>query len=158
MKKLLIKTRHFGEVDLDESKIIYFENGIMGFENFKRYTVLYDSQDGGESNISWLQSLDEPALALPVISPFLIKEDYNPVIEDELLNPLGLLNQENTVVLVTITVPKDIKKISANLKAPFIMNADTMKGCQVIVDNNDYEIKHYFYERLQELKEAKGVE
>ena len=127
MKKLLIKTRHFGEVDLDESKIIYFENGIMGFENFKRYTVLYDSQDGGESNISWLQSLDEPALALPVISPFLIKEDYNPVIEDELLNPLGLLNQENTVVLVTITVPKDIKKISANLKAPFIMNADTMK-------------------------------
>ena len=110
MKKLLIKTRHFGEVDLDESKIIYFENGIMGFENFKRYTVLYDSQDGGESNISWLQSLDEPALALPVISPFLIKEDYNPVIEDELLNPLGLLNQENTVVLVTITVPKDIKK------------------------------------------------
>jgi len=153
---MLVKTRHFGEVDLDEGKIIYFEQGILGFEDCKRYAILYDNESGERPDISWLQSLDEPALAIPVISPFLVKSDYNPVVEDELLQSLGDLTPENLIVLVSVTVPGDITKISANLKAPFIINADLRKGCQVIVENSDYEIKYYFYNQLQAAKAAKG--
>ena len=153
---MLVKTRHFGEVDLDEEKIIYFEQGILGFEDCKRYAILYDNESGERPDISWLQSLDEPALAIPVISPFLVKSDYNPVVEDELLQSLGDLTPENLIVLVSVTVPGDITKISANLKAPFIINADLRKGCQVIVENNDYEIKHYIYEKLRAIKSEKG--
>jgi len=152
---MLVKTKHFGEVELDESKIIYFENGILGFEDCKKYTILYEEEEGKRSDISWLQSLDEPALALPVISPFIIKPDYNPVIEDELIKNLEELNEDNIVVLVSVTVPADTTKISANLKAPFIINADLKKGAQVIVENPEYEVKHYFYEELKAYKAAK---
>ena len=152
---MLVQTRHFGEIELDEDKIITFENGILGFENYKRYTLLFDNETGERSDISWLQSLDEPTLALPVVSPFLVKPDYNPEVDDEMLQPLGDLNEENIVVLIAITVPSDIEKITANLKAPFIVNSDLRKGAQIIIENSEYEVKYRFYEQLKAYKAAK---
>lgn len=152
---MLVKTKHFGVVDLDENKIICFENGILGFENFKNYTLLYNDEEGTRSDISWLQSLDEPLLAIPVISPFIVKPDYNPEVEDELLKQLGDFVEENLVVLVSVTVPPEIQNITANLKAPFIIDSEKRKGAQIIVENSEYEIKYRFYEQLKAYKEAK---
>lgn len=153
---MLVKTKHFGEIDLDENKVIHFEDGIFGFEAYKNFTLLYDDEDGERPDISWLQSLEEPALAIPVISPFLIKQDYNPVVEDELLAPLGKLTNENIIILVSVTVPADITKMSANIKAPFIINGDTRMAGQIIVENQEYEVKHYFYDELKAIKEKRG--
>jgi flagellar assembly factor FliW len=152
---MLIKTKHFGEIDLDEDKILYFENGIFGFEECKKYTILFDNEDGERPDISWLQSLDEPALAIPVINPLIVKPDYNPEVEDEYLKPLGNVTEENAVVLVSITVPNNMEHITANLKAPFIINSDEKKGAQIVVENPDYDIKYSFYKQLQAYKAAK---
>ncbi len=153
---MLIQTKYFGKIDLEESKIITFDQGIMGFEECKQYTILYDIEDGENPAISWLQSTQEPGLALPVINPFIIKPDYNPVVEDELLKPLGEINEDNLVLLLTVTVPADIKNMSVNLKAPFIINVDTRKGRQAIVENQDYEIKYKVYDIIQKTKGKKG--
>lgn len=153
---MLVMTKHFGEIDLNDEKVVYFENGILGFEEYKRYTLLFDNENGDRSDVFWLQSLDEPALALPVMSPFLVREDYNPEVEDELLKPLGEFNPENIVVMVSITVPSDVTKMSANLKAPFIINSDSKKGGQIVVENAEYDIKYYFYDRLKAYIAAKG--
>ncbi|MDF2845818.1 MAG: hypothetical protein K0R00_4244 [Herbinix sp.] len=150
-----VKTRHFGEIDLDADKIISFDNGILGFEDCKKYTLLYDDEDGERADITWLQSLDIPSLAIPIVSPFLVKENYNPEVEDELLKPLGDLSEDNIVVLVSITVPQDIEKITANLKAPFIINSESRKGAQIIIENSEYEVKYNFYEQLVAHKSAK---
>jgi len=152
---MLVNTKHFGEVDLDDNKIIYFENGIFGFEDFKRYTLLYDEEEEKKPDISWLQSLDEPNLAIPVVNPFVVKTDFNPEVEDELLKPLGDVTEENIIVLVSVTVPAVIENMTANLKAPFIINSDERKGAQIIVENADYEVKYLFYEQLMAYKEAK---
>ena len=153
---MLVYTKYFGQIDLDEDKIIHFEHGIMGFENLKNYTILFDIEEGDSPNISWLQSLEEPMLALPVINPLYVKADYDPVVEDELLKPLGEITDENLVILLSITVPSDINKMTANLKAPFIINSDTRKGTQIIVENPDYEVKYNIYELLKNRKEEKG--
>lgn len=153
---MLIRTRHFGEIELDENKVIYFDNGILGFEDFKEYTLLYDNEEGERPDISWLQSLDEPSLAIPVVSPFLVKPDYNPEVDDELLKPLGDINDDNIIVLISVTVPSDITKISANLRAPFIINSESRKGAQIITENSEYEVKYRFYDQLQAYKAAKG--
>ena len=153
---MLVKTRHFGEVDLDEEKVLTFEDGLIGFEDYKRYTIMYNNEEGGNNTISWLQSLDEPELALPVISPLSVMADYNPIVEDEVLLPLGELTEENIIILLTLSVPSDITKMSANLKAPLVINADTKKGCQIIAENPDYVIKYNIYEQAKKCKEAKG--
>lgn len=149
---MLIKTKYFGEIDLNEEKIITFEHGLMGFEEYKRYTVLYDIEEGEEAKISWLQSVDAEEIALPVISPVHVRVDYNPTVEDELLQPLGEINEKNLAILLVMSVPSEVKKATVNLKAPLIINSDTKMGRQIIVENQDYEI------RYQIQKEEKGGE
>lgn len=153
---MLVQTRHFGEIDLDENKIITFEDGLIGFEDCRRYTILYNNEDGGNNTISWLQSLDMPELSLPVISPLSVVADYNPIVEDEVLMPLGDLTEENVIILLTLSVPADLTQMSANLKAPLVINSETRKGCQIIAENPDYVIKYNIYEQVKKSKEAKG--
>lgn len=150
---MLVKTKFFGEVELPEEKIVTLDRGLIGLEQYKKYTILYDCEKE-ETNISWFQSIEEPTLALPVIKPWLVKEDYNPVVEDELLESLGELTEENLVILLTMTVPENIEDMSVNLKAPIIINADTRKGTQIAVENKDYEVKYKIYDILQAKKEA----
>ena len=150
---MLVQTKFFGEIDLPEEKIVTLERGLIGLEQYKKYTILYDCEKE-EANISWFQSVEEPTLALPVIKPWLVKEDYDPVVEDELLTGLGDLTEENLVILLTMTVPEDIKQMSVNSMAPIIINADTRKGTQIVVENADYEVKYKIYDILQAKKEA----
>ena len=155
---MLVQTKHFGEIDLSENKIITFDNGIMGFEEYKRYTILYDSskeEEGRRPAISWLQCLDLKELALPVINPILVKPDYNPYVEDELLNGLGELTEENLAIFLTMTIPSDITKMTSNLKAPIVINADTRKGCQIIAENPDYAVRYPVYDQFKKAQDEK---
>ena len=117
--------------------------------------IFDETDDGARKNISWLQSLDEPSFALPVMDPLLIKEDYNPQVEHELMKSLGNLTEENTYVLVTVTVPADIKKISVNLRAPIVINVENLKAEQLIVDDS-YPVKYMIYDILQNKKTKAG--
>lgn len=147
-----IQTKIFGEIDIDEEKILHFTNGIIGFPDLKDFALMYDAEKGEKSNIRWLQSLQEPAFAMPVLDPLSVKPDYNPEVEDELLKPIGELNPDEMLVLVTLTVPKDITKMSVNLCAPIVIHTESRKACQIIVDNEKYPVKYMIYDVLQKKK------
>ena len=147
-----VNTRLFGEIDIEEEKIITFEKGIIGFPYMKKFTLLHDEEEGANAGIRYLQSLDEPAFAMPVMDPFSIVPDYNPEVADELLRPLGKFTQDSLFVLVTVTVPREIEKISINLQAPLIVNADERKAAQIIMEGSEYKIKFPIYDILQERK------
>lgn len=147
-----IETKIFGEIDIDEEKILHFTNGIIGFPDLKDFALMYDAEKGEKSNIRWLQSLQEPAFAMPVLDPLAVKPDYNPEVEDELLKPIGELNPDEMLVLVTLTVPKDITKMSVNLCAPIVIHTESRKACQIIVDNEKYPVKYMIYDVLQKKK------
>lgn len=146
-----VNTRMFGEIEVQEDKIIHFTDGIIGFPDCKDFTLIYDEEKGSRRSICWLQSIDEPVFALPVLDPILIKEDYNPVVEDEHLSSLGVLTEENTFILVTVTVPEELKEMSVNLKAPIIINVDNRRACQLIIDDN-VPVKYKIYELLKARK------
>ena len=124
------KTRMFGEIDIQEDKIITLESGMIGFPDMQKFTLIFDEEKGSKSHIMWLQSMDDPQTAFPVINPVTIKEDYNPSVSEELLKPLGDMKQEDTFVLTTVRVPKDIQDMSINLKAPIIINMSNNRGAQ----------------------------
>lgn len=153
---MVINTRYFGQIDVDDQKIITFEDGLIGFESLKKFTLIYNNETESSGTITWLQSIEEPMVALPVLSPFYVMTDYNPIVEDEVLHGLGELTEENTAIFLTLTVPSDITKMTTNLKAPIIINADTKKGCQVIAENPEYVVKYNIYDVIQEMKEKKG--
>ena len=151
-----VQTKFFGEVELDDNKVIEFPNGIIGFEDFKKFAIIYDIEDDRETKISWLQSLEEPTLALPVVDPLAVVPDYAPMIEDELLKPLSNPADEDLLFLLVMTVPADMTKVTANMKAPVIINTKTCTGVQLIVDNADYPVKYNVYESVQKMKEKAG--
>lgn len=147
-----VNTRIFGEVDIEEAKLITFEGGIIGFPDMKKFALIYDSEKGINAGIRYLQSMDEPTFAMPVMDPLSVCEDYNPEVEDELLKNLGNLDGDNLLVMTTVTVPRDIKEMSVNLMGPIIINTDTRKACQVIVDGDKYPVKYPIYDILQARK------
>ena len=151
-----LNTKLFGKIEIEEEKMIFFEKGIIGFPHCQRFTLVYDEGEvGRQKNISWLQSIEEPAFALPVLDPLLVKEDYSPKVEEQLLKHLGTLEEDDTYVLVTVTATADVKKLSVNLKAPIVINVKERKAVQVIVED-DFPVKFPIYEILQAKKEKAG--
>lgn len=141
-------TRMFGEIDIEDSKIIHLEQGIVGFPDMKDFALIFDADRGEESVIKWFQSMDDPVFAMPVLEPHAMAEDYAPAISDELCGTLGGLTQENVFLLVTVTVPENIEEISINLKAPIIINTDNNQAAQVIMEQ-DYPVKYKIYDRIK---------
>lgn len=145
-----MNTRLFGEIAIDDSKIIHFPGGIVGFPELQDFALIHDTEKNKEGSIHWLQSVQEPNFAMPVIDPLRVKADYNPEADDELLSTIGDVSPDELLVLVTITVPSDLTKMTVNLMAPFVINVATRKACQVIVDG--YEVKYPIYDILQKMK------
>lgn len=152
---MVVNTKLFGGVELEEEKILTFEQGLIGFENLKKFAIIYDLENESNKKVSWLQSLDAPELAFPMIDPFLIMQDYNPEINDNSLAALGEVKLEHLSVLVTLAVPKDITKMSCNLRAPLVINVETRKGAQIITENTEYPVKYYIYEIMTAMKQKK---
>ncbi len=152
-----VETRLFGEIDIEDNKIITFPNGLVGFPDMKKFTIIYDEEKPGKNGIIWFQSLDEPQFAMPVMEPNAVVPDYNPTVNDELLTPLGKLTEDNLYVLVSVTVPKDITKMSVNLKGPIVINTDTLLANQIVVED-DVQVRFPIYEILKAKKEEKAGE
>ena len=152
---MTITTKVFGEITIDDDRIIKFSKGIVGFPDLTDFALLHDSEKGTDS-IHWLQSIQEPAFAMPVMDPLRVCPDYNPEVDDEILQNLGELNPEEMLVLVTMTVPKDVKLMSVNLKGPIVINAEQKTAIQVIVEGDEYPVKFPIYDILEANKKKAG--
>ena len=150
-----ITTKVFGEITIDDEKIINFPSGIIGFPELTDFALIHDEEKGTDT-IHWLQSLQEPAFAMPVMDPLIVCPDYNPEVDDELLNSIGEIVPEELLVMVTVTIPKDIKNMTVNLKGPMVINAAQRKATQVIVEGDEYQVKCPIYEILNKKKEKAG--
>ena len=149
---MVAQTRLFGEVTIDDDKVLDFPNGIIGIEDKHKFAIIYDVEKGEDTAIRWLQSMEDPYLALPVIEPFAILEEYNPIIEDALLEPIDNPKDEDIIVLLTLIISSDVTKVTANMTAPIVINSATCKGGQIIVENPEYESKFNVYNAIQKKK------
>jgi flagellar assembly factor FliW len=150
-----VKTKVFGDVILADDKILVFEDGIIGYPQLRKFALFHDEDSGKDTGIRWLQSLDMPEFAMPVMDPLTVVDEYNPEVEDDLLRSLGNLNPDNILVLVTLRVPSDLTQMTVNLQGPIIINVEMRKGCQVIVDMDKYPVKFPIYDILLARKEGR---
>ena len=149
---MVAQTRLFGEVTIDDDKVLEFPNGIIGIEDKHKFAIIYDVDRGKDTSIRWLQSMEDPYLALPVIEPFAILDEYNPIIEDALLENIDNPKDDDIVVLLTLIISSDVTQETANMKAPIVINSATCKGTQIIVENPEYEAKFNVYDAIQKKK------
>lgn len=118
---------------------IVFEKGLLGLEEFKNY-VIEDVPDNEMVKI--LRSVDDSDISLAIISPFDVEEDYEVDIPNETVDNLKITEEKEVELYTTITLNSDIKKTTTNLRAPIVINKETLLGEQIILSSEKYRIKH----------------
>lgn len=152
---MFLKTKHFGEIDVPEEKFIEFAEGLPGFEELRRFTII-DSKDE-DSPFKWLLSVDVPEIAFIIANPFLIVKDYDFELSENDVKKLSIEKAEDVAVYSVIVVPEQIEKMSMNLKAPIIINRRNKRGAQVILDTDKYTVRHYILEELRRQEVGAGA-
>lgn len=135
-----IITTRFGEIEVDETKVIEMRGGILGFEHLKKYALHIQDE---KNPFWWFQSLDDGAIAFVVINPFVAKADYEPVLDDSDTQLLEIANAEDVVMLAIVTIRQTPFMVSVNLRAPIVINAKKKIAKQVVLDDQTYPVQHY---------------
>lgn len=139
-----LKTKQHGTFTYNEEDIITFKKGILGLEDLKKFIVI-DIKENPVFKI--LQSLEDEAIGLVIISPFEVKNNYEIELKDDTIENLSIASPKEVILYNTVTLNSDIHKITVNLKAPMVINMDKKLGEQIIIDKEEYKIKHPLIER-----------
>lgn len=142
-----LNTKHFGEIDIDKENIIFFSEGIPGFEKVKNYIIIKNPDENIPFN--WLQSIDDPELAFVITNPFIFRPDYDINITESTVKKLQIKSQKDISIWIIVNIPEETENMTGNLKAPIIINNNEKLGKQVLIDKDIYHRRHYI---LQELK------
>lgn len=140
---LKIYTSRFGEIEVDEKKIVHFENGIPAFEEEHEFVILpYDE----ESPYYFMQSTKTPDLAFLLTIPFIFFNEYSFEVDDTTVRELGIKNLDAVFYYTMVTIPNgSIRYMTANLLAPIVLNSETMKAKQVVLEKSNYTTKHRLF-------------
>ncbi len=140
-----IQTVKFGEVEVEESRIFDFVLPIIGFNNLTKYTILEPDKD---TLFKWLQSIEEPALAFPIISVAALDYDYTVDLADNVVNDLEITNPESLLVMNITSIPQDNPRgTTINLLAPLIFNLENRKAGQVVLSGSGYDISYPMFKK-----------
>ena len=140
-----IETLRFGEIEIDEKRIFNFVLPIIGFNELKKFAIIDINKDG---IFKWLQSLEDPTLAFPIVSVFSFNVDYSFDIPDNVVETLKIENVESLLVMNIASIPQDNPKgTTLNLLAPLIFNIDKNLAGQVILTGTGYDISFPLFKK-----------
>ena len=138
-----VYTSRFGEMEVDEKKIVHFKDGIPAFEDEHEFVILPYEED---SPYYFMQSLKSPDLAFLLMIPFLFFNDYTFELDDVTVKELGIKESENVFYYTMITIPNgSIRYMTANLVAPIVLNGANMQAKQVVLEKSNYTTKHRLF-------------
>ena len=146
---MLVKTKPFGDIDVDERQKLDFPQGILGFENLRSFVLL----DAAQPPFYWLQSLQEPEIAFVLIDPVFFKPDYAPDVGPEDLEEIDVTGADEQLVFTIVTIPEKQELMTANLQGPIIVNKRSKIARQAISRNPRWLVKHYILEELAAVKD-----
>lgn len=128
-----VDTYLFGSIEVDPEKIITFPNGLVAFENSKRYTLIQEDAQGASFT---LQSLDEPALAFQIVDPTTLGFHYELQLSDAESALLKSPADDDVVVMQVLFKQESNGKaeIAPNLRAPLVINMNARVGLQKVME------------------------
>jgi flagellar assembly factor FliW len=121
-----VDTTRFGSIEIEEAAVIEFPTGLIGLGG-SRYCLLAREE---EAAFVWLQSIDDPTLALPVTNPWRFFEGYDVVLSDSEASRIGITDPADAEVWVTVRATEVVEDCTANLRAPILISRG--RGHQVI--------------------------
>ena len=142
-----VTTSRFGEVELSQDDILEFSEGLLGFGQLRRFIVLDDPND---EVFAWLQSCENPGIAFPILEPELFSPAYGIEISKGDLEALHLDKQVDGRLFTIITIPNDPTLMTANMKAPILINVKKRLARQCVLQDNNLQIREPIFSKLQQ--------
>lgn len=133
-------TKYFGRVKYRQDEILRFPDGLFGFEEEEKFLLLPFA--GSAGTLLCFQSLATPGLAFVAMNPFSLKPDYTPVLSQTELDRLGVKHSRDLCWYVFCVVRSPVSSSTVNLKCPVAVNEDTGVAAQVILEDEQYEMRH----------------
>jgi flagellar assembly factor FliW len=128
MDPMQLQTTRFGQIEVDDQRIITFPKGILGFPDFKDYVLIEPGQD---TYFFWLQSTQAPDLAFVVTDPSLFVSNYQVPIKAEQLDEMGMHGIEEAQVFVIVNKRGNL--LTGNLQGPLVINIRSRQGEQLVL-------------------------
>ena len=134
-----IETPRFGPLRIEESDVIRFPQALYGLEACHEYCLIAHDADSG---FFWLQSLDEPTVALILTDPFRYFPDYQAEIPDAISEALETEDPADLTLFTTVSVSADKSEVSTNLLGPLAINREKGIGFQIVQHSSVYTCRH----------------
>jgi flagellar assembly factor FliW len=143
---VIINTSRFGQVQIEATDIIAFPDGLLGFDSLRQFVILDDPND---EIFAWLQSVSDAQIAFPILEPELFAEGYRFQLAKSDQDKLGLESTDTAKVFCIVTIPNDPTRMTANLKAPILINLKTRVARQCVLQDNGLAIREPIFAKLQ---------
>lgn len=134
---MIIQTSRFGPLEVDETRLIRFPKGILGFPEQTEYALIQTAEDSG---FYWLQAVTRPELAFVVCDPRLFVPDYVVPVKLEDLSQIGLTDPSAAQVFTIVN--KVDSMLTGNLQGPLVINVETREGKQLVLSDRRYSTRH----------------
>lgn len=147
-----IETSRFGKLDVEEERIMTFPNGLLGFPQHRRFTLV---QSSSGNYFLWLQSLDDPALAFVVADPTTFFKDFSVPLKDELRDAIKLTDASHMHVFVICNRVGDW--LTGNLLGPLVYNIANNIGEQIVLQERKWTTRQPLLRLAVEMPLAKSA-
>ncbi len=146
---VIVSTSRFGKVEISPEDLISFPEGLLGFNDLRKFVILDDPTD---DIFAWLQSCEEPKIAFPILEPEIFIESYKGPLTKTDLDALGLkdTNAQGLRYFTIVTIPDDPTLMTANMKAPIVINLQSKSARQCVLQDNSLAIKEPIFAKLQQ--------
>lgn len=135
VKETIIDSERYGVLRLTESQIFRFDKGIIGLQDVNRYGLI-----AMENTPFYILHALEEQLSFILIPAEMAVEGYGFTIDDETIGLLAIQNPEDVLPFLIVNIIGD--ELNVNLKAPILIAADQRRGCQFVIHDMDYPIRH----------------
>ena len=145
-----LQTKYFGELEYTKEDVLSFPKGLFGFDDETEFLLL--PFVGGDDALLCFQSIKTPPLAFIAMNPFALNPGYAPVLAEEELQMMEVSRSEDLCYYVLCVVKDPIAESTLNFKCPVVVNPDISRAAQVILNTDEYNMRH----RLGEFHNEKG--
>ena len=128
-----INTSRFGEIAVDDTRVLHFPKGLLGFPGYQDYVLIEAGQD---SYFWWLQSVDLPDLAFVVTDPSLFVPTYKVPLKAEQMAEMQMQSLEEAQVFVIVNKRDNV--LSGNLQGPLIVHVTRRTGEQLVLSDRRF--------------------
>lgn len=142
-----LQTTRFGLVEFGTHDTLEFAEGLLGFGQLRNFIILDDPND---EIFAWLQSCENPDIAFPVLEPELFTLNYKVELSKADLEVLKLSSIQEGRLLTIITIPSDPTQMTANMKAPIVINPRMKLARQCVLQDNSLQIREPIFSKLQQ--------